>query len=286
MTLPREGATVHLRNRLVTFGVAGSLACLGAGLAPVGHVHAATICDDGGGNEWKEVNLMGPLGSLAPISLAAEIGDGGSPANLHVGLCYGTNSEAQNAAGQPELAGGYTIVDVLNPTSNDGAPTAVGMGWDPNSTLQFNWRAGTAPTYTVTPGAVGDTISISIPIGICLAGCNTTPVGVGPTGVLVYQLTPQPEPGIGLGYTLTGVQVAVDGITLVNQNVGPTGAYVNPFVSVLKSLDPTQGGPCVAGVCVPKGYVETSAPVAGIQLLGLTVDVPKCLYSNPSGQCP
>src|SRR5438445_9329738 len=107
-------------RRLVTITAASSLACLGLVSGPVSHAFAATGCDDGAGNEWMEVPIF-----RAPIPLAAEIGDGGTPTNVHVGLCYGTNSEAQNTAGQPEVVGGATFIDVLNPASNDGFPTGV-----------------------------------------------------------------------------------------------------------------------------------------------------------------
>jgi hypothetical protein len=287
---------MRLRSRLLSITAAGGLVALALGVGPATHAFAATACDDSIGNEYKEVSIAGGPNSAIPgmpFTLAAEIGDGGTLLDPHVGVCFGTNTEAQNAAGQPEAAGGEVFIEALNPASGDGIHTGAALFWDPNSNVKANTTASTAPTYALNPGpagTTGDTITLSIPFTVCFGACTATGTNVNPTGLLVGQLVPQVEPGLGVGYQLSTLQVWANGVLLVSAPPSTTGAYVNPFGAVAQSLNLSQGGPCIVGTCLPDGYVETTgSSIAGFQILGVPVNitVPKeCAYSNPNGQCP
>lgn len=280
-----------IRKRFMAMTAAGGLAAIGAGVAPVTHVAASPSqnCNDGTGNEYKEITL-----STNP-TLAVEIGSYGAyqgdPAALehpHVAICYATGPEGSTS---PETAGGYVTLDELN-----GALGSVGAGAasDPNAAEQLNGGADLTPSYTLTPGpagTVGDLITASIPFTICVGPCTGTGAGLNPTGLLVGQLVPTSEPGIGVGYSLQSLQVFVNGALVLNEpTLTVAGAYANPFGAVAESLNLSQGGPCFLNVCVPNGYVETTGTnVAGFQIAGIALNVPvpkECVYSNPNGACP
>jgi hypothetical protein len=298
---------MRLRTRALACTAAGAVAI--TGLVSLGSIHAlagsgfSTVCNDnnppagwtGAYGVGDDIPLIGgPYGaggSAAPITLGVEISTAGS---LHVALCYSTSPYASTTG---EATGGAIAVDLLNPPSwsNQGGNTAA-ASCNPDQNPQGAALAclvATKPTYSITPGSSGqsgDTITVNVPFTVCLGGCTSSGVSVNPTGVFVAQLVPAAEPGIGVGYQMGASQVWVDGLLVGAGPVGPTGAYVNPFGAIVQSLDFSQGGPCLVGVCVPKGYVETTGtPVAGIQLLGTSINVfvPKeCIYTNPSGQCP
>jgi len=286
------------RSRLLSITAAGGLALAGLAVAPLTHAFAATGCDDTAGNEYKEVSIAGGSNSAIPgmpFTLAAEIGDGGTVLDPHVGVCFGTNTEAQNAAGQPEVAGGAIFIDALNPASNDGFSTGANLLWDSGSNVKAPAEATTTPSYAIVPGpagGTGDTIALSIPFTVCFGPCSGSAPGLNPTGLLVGQLAPAPEPGIGIGYSLQSLDVYVNGALVFHEQ--PTtvaGAYVDPFGAVEESLNFSQGGPCSSGVCVPQGYVGTTGSnLVGFTVMGFPVSVapPKaCPYYNPNTDyCP
>jgi hypothetical protein len=232
----------------------------------------------------------------SPITLGVEVGalDPSATGRGHIAICYSTNPYGST---NPSVSGGEIAVDLLtgadytNPSGNTANvacyPDAVPEG------VPISCEAGSTPTATISHGPSGttvDVITVSVPFTVCAGACRVGAVNVGSTGVLVGQLSPVTEPGTGVGYQLSLLQVVVDGVTVVNATPGPTGAFVAPFQAVAESLDFSQGGPCFVGKCVPAGYVETTgSDVAGFQVLGIpfNVAVPKlCLYSNPSGSCP
>jgi hypothetical protein len=272
---------------------AGALAVI-----PATHAFAATGCDDGGGNEYREVSIAGGPNSAIPgmpFTLAAEIGDGGTLLDPHVGVCFGTNTEAQNSAGQPEAAGGAIFIDALNPASNDGFSTGANLLWDSNSNVKAPAETTTTPTYAIVPGpagTTGDTIALSIPFSVCFGPCSGGTPGLNPTGLLVGQLAPAPQPGIGIGYTLSSLVVYVNGVTVASfGGVSLAGAYVDPFGAIEQTLDFSQGGPCTAVACEPQGYIGTTGNnLVGFTVLGVPFNYapPKtCAYWNPStNHCP
>jgi hypothetical protein len=284
---------VGLKRHLRTITAAGSLSltlCAGAAIGAPLAAHAAgtsQYCNDGLGNEYREVTIL-----TTPITLAVEIGSGGSLLNPNVGICYATSPEGTTS---PQTAGGSFAV-AGNPYGSN--PTiGVGSTSDSNSAEQVNGGANATPTYSITPGpagSTGDVISVTIPFTVCLGPCTGTGTGLNPTGVLVGQLVPVAQPGIGVGYTLQSLDVFVNGTVVFHE--APTtlaGAYVNPFGAVEESLDISQGGPCTGIACVPQGYVGTTgANYAGISILGVPVNVggpltKQCVYWNPStNRCP
>lgn len=256
---------MRFTNRLLTLTTAGALACLGGQVATVSHAAAATACDDGGGNEYMEVPILS-----SPITLAAEVGDGYSLLDPHVGLCFGTNSEAANAAGQPELAGGAIFVDALNPASNDGFSTGAAVLWDTNSDIRAGAVVGATPTYTVQPGGTGggQTITVNLPFSLCVGPCTTNP-GVSPytTGLVVGSLTQVPPPtgGQSAAYQLNSVCLYVDGVQ-VDCLAGPTAGATTGGAPGLFIAD---GGPCLNSLCLP---------VTGNSTIGLSPAQEATLY--------
>lgn len=280
---------MKMKRALVAISAAG-LGAAAVAVLPMTHVAAgswpSTACEDASGND--DVPIM-----TSPFTLGVEIaspalagvGFGGYNGTNYVTLCYSTTPYGSPA---PEITGGQLHAGV----SNGGSVIAYCAPDSNQQAVALSCGATLGPTYTLTPGppgSLGDTITVSIPFGVCLPQCTGTTLGVGATGILVGQLTPISEPGIGIGYQLSSLQVDADG-TAVSIPVGPTGAYVNPFGAIIDNLSLSQGGPCVLGTCVPGGYVEIpGGNVAGVQLDGTAFNValPKeCVYSNPNGQCP
>jgi hypothetical protein len=303
---------VTFTRRLLSIATAGGLA--GAGLLTVAPVHvfagsgASTTCSDNNAAAgWSghygttdDIPLLGgPYGaggSSFPMTLGVEIA---TDQGLHVALCYST-SPYSSTGGQ--VSGGAIAVDALTPPSGVWSnPTAnkVNAVCMPDATPQgeqLSCQAATSPTYSITPGpagSTGDVISVNVPFTVCFGGCSGSSAALAPTGLLVGQLVPVAQPGIGVGYTLQSLQVIVNGVVVVNQTPSPAAAYVDPFRAVEESLDFTQGGPCTGAVCVPQGYVGTTGNnVAGFSLLGISYNVggpltKQCVYWNPStNRCP
>ena len=283
-----------LTRKVLSIISAGGLAVVGMAIASPTHAfagtgNASTQCEDGVGND----DLPSPLFVTNPITLGVQIaspalageGLGGGSGGTYVGLCYATGS--YNNIG-PEITGGIIGVGV-------GPGTQAGAVCYPDTNPQgvvISCSAATAPTFSVSPGPAGssgDLVTVNVPFTVCFGSCNSTGAGLAPTGLLVGQLTPVAEPGIGVGYQLSNVQVYVNGVLVVNTSA-QAGAYVNPFGAVADSLNFAQGGPCLANECVPDGYIETTGnAVAGFQVQGLSFNIPvpkECLYTNPAGQCP
>lgn len=286
-----------------------------AGLTVVGPAHAfagwgaSTICEDNNAAAgWKGTYgqaddipiLGGPYGlggSSFPVTLAVEIA---TDRGLHVALCYGT-SPYGSPSGEP--SGGAFSFDALTPASNptwsNPSANAVNAACIPDGVPQgeaISCQVASNPTYAVTPGpagTTGDIVTVAIPFTVCFGGCTGSGAAVAPTGLLVGQLVPVAEPGIGAGYTLQSLLVYVDGSIIIDEAPTPVGAYVDPFGAVEQSLDFSQGGPCTGAVCVPQGYVGTTGNnVAGFSILGVSYNVggpltKQCVYWNPStNRCP
>jgi hypothetical protein len=283
-----EDATVHLKRHLLTLTAAAGLAATGLAVAAPTHVFAqpSQNCNDGGGNEYREIPLI-----TSPVVLAIEYGANNSALYPSIGICYVTSPWGTTT---PETAGGMVWLHP-NPYSNPAEPVFVGSASDPNAAVQANGTATLDAGYSITPGgagSTGNTITLNIPFSVCVGPCTGSGAGLNPTGVLVGQLTPTPQPGIGAGYALQSLQVWVNGSLILNET--PTtvaGAYVDPFSAVEQSLDFSQGGPCSSGVCVPKGYAGTTGNnLVGFTVLGVPVNIapPKtCPYYNPNtSYCP
>ena len=286
-----------------------------AGLAVVGPAHAfagsgtSTACEDNNSaSTWNgtfgqhdDIPLLGgPYGaggSSFPVTLGVEIA---TNSGLHVALCYSTSPYGSTGG---EVSGGAVAFDALTPASSatwsNPSANTVNAACLPDSQPQgeqISCQVASSPTYAVTPGpagSTGDIISVAIPFSVCFGGCTGSGAAVAPTGLLVWQLVPVAEPGIGVGYTLNSLQVFVDGTPIVDQAPGAVGAYANPFGAVEESLNFSQGGPCTGVVCVPQGYIGTTGNnVAGFSVLGVFFNVSgpltkQCLYWNPSTNgCP
>lgn len=282
---------MNQRRKVLSLVIAGALGVFGMLAGSASHAFAgyypSNACSTT--NDSIDVPIIN-----SPITLGVQIGSpslprpGGHGGETYVGLCYSTSPNGYDGS---ETTGGDIQVGFTPSTS---APAAE-AGCIPDQQAQgvaVNCTALAAPTYSVTPGTglAGDTITVSIPFSLYLGqGVSDQPT-LSPTGVLVGQLQPYAEPGSGVGYQLSFLQVWADGILLVSAPPSTAGAYVNPFGVAAESLNISQGGPCLEGVCIPAGYVEsTGNPVAGVQLLNqsFNVAVPKnCVYTNPSGQCP
>lgn len=222
------------------------------------------------------------------VWLAAEVG------GKHLSLCISTANPQSTTT--PEAVGEDITVNILG---GDGAndPNTVDALCLPDSTANgvvATCQAATAPSASVSPGpagTTGDVVTVNVPFTLCLGQeCQRPQAGLAATGLLVGQLTPVAEPGIGAGYQLSSLSAYVNGIQVFAASPN-AGAFVDPFAAIAENLDTSQGGPCLVGNCVPDGYVETTgtAPIAGVQLLGQSfpVTVPRqCVYSNPNGQCP
>jgi len=304
---------VTFTGRLLTIASAGTLAA--AGLAVIAPAHAlagygpSLACEDnnaatgwnGHQGQADDIPLLGgPYGAGGmsfPVTLGLEVT---TDRGLHVALCYSTSPYASTGG---EVSGGAIAVDALNPgggavwSNPDG--NTVNASCMPDSVPQgvsLACEAATSPSYSIAPGAAGttgDVISVNVPFTVCFGGCSGTSAGLAPTGLLVGQLVPVSQPGVGVGYQLQTLQVYVDGVLVVNEAPQAAGAYVDPFSAVEESLDFSQGGPCTGAVCVPQGYVGTTGSnVAGFELLGASYNVggpltKQCVYWNPStNRCP
>ncbi len=297
-------------RRLLTIAMATGVATAGLAFAAPARVLAgygsSTACEDNNPSTgWSghfgstdDIPILGgPYGaggSSFPMTLGVEIA---TDQGLHVALCYSTSP--YNTTGG-EVTGGAVAVDALTPqTWSNPADNRVNAACVPDSVSQgeqVSCEVGTNPTYTVTPGGAGttgDVISVNVPFTVCFGGCSGSAAGLAPTGLLVGQLAPVSEPGIGAGYALQSLQVYVNGTLLVSEQPNAVGAYADPFGAVEESLDFAQGGPCIGVACEPNGYVGTTGSnVAGISLLGQTYNVggpltKQCVYWNPStNRCP
>lgn len=274
------------RNRLVALAAAGGIATLGLAVGPATHAFASPsgYCSDGQGEVIEQ-----PLVSTPNLYVAVGVGKDGQLTFPHVVLCYATG---QPNSTSPEIAGGAFVVTANPSTSSPWA--TVWTQSDPTAADQVNFSVGAAPTYTVTPapaGSTGDEITVVAPITVCPSpACSSLTPGVGPTGVIVGQLTPVTEPGVGVGYQVSNVAVYVDGVLLAEYNPAAVGAYVNPLGAIEDSVNLSPGGPCVGSVCGPEAYVGTTgSSVAGVQLLGTPVSVappPECVHNPGSYTCP
>lgn len=301
MTFPR---------RLLTIVAASGVATAGIALAAPQHVLAgygsSTTCEDNNpATGWSghfgstdDIPLLGgPYGAGGasfPMTLGVEVA---TDQGLHVALCYSTSPF--NSPGG-EVTGGAIALDALMPpTWSNPAGNTVNAACVPDSEPQgeeLSCEAATSPSYSLSQGpagTTGDVISVNVPFTVCFGGCSGNSAAVAPTGLLVGQLMPVSEPGIGIGYALQSLQVFVNGELLVNEQPSAAGAYVDPFGAVEESLDFSQGGPCTGAVCVPQGYVGTTGnDVAGFTILGSSFNVggpltKQCVYWNPSSnRCP
>lgn len=297
-------------RRFLTIATASGVAMAGLALAAPTHVFAGTgvsqFCEDqnpatgwnGSYGQADDIPILGgPYGaggSSFPVTLGVELSTNGG---LHAALCYST-SPYGSAGG--EVTGGAIGLDALtgatwtNPGANE-----VNASCTPDSMPQgeqIACQAATNPTYAVSPGpagTAGDVISVNVPFSVCFGGCSGTSAALAPTGLLIGQLAPIAEPGIGVGYSVQSMQLYVNGVLVANEAPQAAGAYVDPFGAVEESLDFSQGGPCTGAICVPQGYVGTTGnDVAGFTVLGDSFNVggpltKQCVYWNPStNRCP
>ncbi len=275
-------------RRLLTIAMATGVATTALAVAAPAGAHAAgpsQYCNDGLGNEWREIPII-----TSPVLVAIEIGSDGTPLNPYVAVCYGTAPEGSTS---PQAAGGYVAVDA-NPYGNTPSVSAASVS-DPNSAEQLNLGGGAAPTYTLTPGpagSTGDTVNFAIPVAICSGQCLNANPAVNPTGLIVGQLTPQAGPAgsVGAAYQLTSLDVYVDGIQVAGSTLEVGGAFVNTSQAGYSLRSDPVNGPCALSVCAPiYGYVDTTGtPLLTLDLpvtdQSLTLGAPaECLYHFGGG---
>ncbi len=278
-----------LKSRVLSLTAGAGLAVsMAVGVSPVAHAAGPSqYCNDGAGNEWKEIPII-----TSPVVIAMEIGSAGSPLNPHVAVCYGTAPEGTTA---PQAAGGYVTVDA-NPYSN---PLWVGAASlsDSNSAEQINVGTGVTPTYSLSQGpagSTGDTIQFAVPIAVCSGQCLNQNPAVNPTGLIVGELVPEAGPpgSVGAAYQLSTLSVYVNGTSVAAEEFQVGGAFVNTNqVGYSLTSDPVNG-PCVLTACAPiYGYIDTSGtPLVTIDLPAtggsVSLGAPaECAY-HFGGGCP
>ena len=263
------------------------LSSLGLAFAPANAIEPSQGCTDGSPTFEKGVVLL-----EWPVFVAARVFPQTNPAS--VGVCYRTPAS-------PGTAGGWVVADAQPASSGYGASGRVSCTSDTGVrqpvTCSTPYSASAVPTFSTSSG----TVTVSVPIGICLGVCAAGSPNVAKTGVVVGTLTPTTGPAgsYGHGYAVSSVEVYLDGNLLLARNGQEVaGTYIGwtwPPPSLVST--PTVGAPTppcvVGGVCTPtfdgklafNGYNNTVTVLLPTGASSYPVTLPaKCLV-NFDGPC-
>lgn len=282
---------MRLRHKLLVLAPALALATTGLSAALPGAALAGTgpsqFCQDGNGD-----GEVIPILNGVPLTLGLE-----TPALVnhsiptYVQVCYATTPFGSTAT--PSVGGDFVVNVGLPGTTNEGTF----CGSDSTSLVTVDCQAQTDPTAAFAPapnGGDGGTLTVAVPVTLCLGsnltgtvGCGTGPTAqpsVGSTGVVVATFGVAPQPSgysTGSGVTLTGVQILVDGIPIPFSG---TTAQVGVNPNLVNTGTATSGVPFCAPLVgcgfVPIGAAVSTqtASVAGVQIGGTFIPLPGLPY--------
>lgn len=268
------------------------IAALGVvGVGPT-RANPSLWCQDGTTTEIERVLIS------SPVKIGVAVNPSGQ-----VQVCYSTGALS------PGTGAGAAGVTVTPSPSASGTGIWVYCMSDPGVRQPVNCdqyaKANVAPgTSGTSAGPGGATLGIQIPFQVCAGsisspGCTGTSPNLGTSGLIVGTLVPMAGPtgSTGAGYSVSGVEVWLDGTRLYSSAAVPVaGGYVNTAGAPSLAV-PSVGGsnpPCIiGGVCTPSvsgslavtGSTQTVTLVLPTGTSTFPVTIPSRCLVNFSGPC-